>query len=585
MNRLNAKVYTIKKNMNKLLLTTLMLALVNLTYSHNSKKTASDTQKNTAIKKAKLNEATVYTSGVQLRSSLDYNALKGLNEIIVEGISLSIDPQTVQVSATGNAIILDSKYSVFYPTKSIQENNVATTQLKRGIKLLNDSIESKGYELRRINESIAVYKEAKSILHNNGMVKNKGKVNDSIDLLKEIIEFYAVKMNKMNEKILDLSKHKNSSQKGLNQMKQRLGILNEKLRKLGQSGIKQDPVPRITISLIAEGNTSGEISLSYLSKNAGWTPLYDIRSKSSEGKIFMNYKAQVHQTTGLDWKNIKLNISTNNPYANKTKPELNPWYIGYKNYRKELNVRSDNNQLYKMTTAPSRAITNMGYSYKSENIEDEAINANEFTTLTQQLTAAEFKIDLPYNIISNGEKHMVLVQKSELETNFKYYAVPKLDASVYLVAEMLKIDELQLIPSKANIFFDGTYVGETFIDPTTMNDTLYLSLGKDPNIAISRKLISSKCKEKIIGDKIEKHLAYSIEIKNMKSSQVEVVIQDQIPITNNSDIIIDKINAGKGKLKARTGLIEWKTILKSREQKTYDFDYRIKFNKDKQINI
>jgi wobble nucleotide-excising tRNase len=96
-----------------------------------------------------------------------------------------------------------------------------------------------------------VYKEAKSILHNNGMVKNKGKVNDSIDLLKAIIEFYAVKMNKMNEKILDLSKHKNSSQKGLNQMKQRLGILNEKLRKLGQSGIKQDPVPRITISLIA----------------------------------------------------------------------------------------------------------------------------------------------------------------------------------------------------------------------------------------------------------------------------------------------------------------------------------------------
>ena len=571
--------------MNKLLLTTLMLALVNLTYSHDSKKTASDTQKNTATEKAKLNEATVYTSGVQLRSSLKYNAVKGLNEIIVEGISPSIDPQTVQVSATGNAIILDSKYSVFYPTKSIQENNAATTQLKRGIKLLNDSIESKGYELRRINESIAVYKEAKSILHNNGMVKSKGKVNDSIDLLKEIIEFYALKMNKMNEKILGLSKHKNSSQKGLNQMKQRLGILNEKLRKLGQSGIKQDPVPRITISLIADGNTSGEISLSYLSKNAGWTPLYDIRSKSSEGKIFMNYKAQVHQTTGLDWKNIKLNISTNNPYANKTKPELNPWYISYKNYRKELNVRSDNNQLYKMTTAPSRAITNMGYSYKSENIEDEAINANEFTTLTQQLTAAEFKIDLPYNIISNGEKHMVLVQKSELETNFKYYAVPKLDASVYLVAEMLKIDELQLIPSKANIFFDGTYVGETFIDPTTMNDTLYLSLGKDPNIAISRKLISSKCKEKIIGDKIEKHLAYSIEIKNMKSSQVEVVIQDQIPITTNSDIIIDKINAGKGKLKARTGLIEWKTILKSREQKTYDFDYRIKFNKDKQINI
>lgn len=571
--------------MNKLLSTLLMLAFANLTFSHDSRNRAHNEQNKTAIKKARLKEATVYTSGVQLRSNLSYNAVKGLNEIIIEGISPSIDPQTIQVSATGNVIILDSKYSLFYPTHSTRDNSSETFKLKKSIKLLNDSIEAKGYELRRLNESIAVYNEAKNILQNNGLVKNKGKVNDSIDLLKEIIEFYAVKMNKINEKVLDLSKQKNTSNKGLSKMNQRLNRLNENLRKLGQSGRKQDPIPRITISLIAEATTNGEVTFSYLSKNAGWTPLYDIRSKSSEGKIFMNYKAQVHQSTGLDWKNIKLNISTNNPYANKTKPELNPWYISYRSYRKELKVRNDNNKLYEMTTVPSRAITNMGYSYKTENAEDEAINANEFTTLTQQLTAAEFKIDLPYNIISNGEKHMVLVQKSELETNFKYYAVPKIDASVYLVAEMLKIDELQLIPSKANIFFDGSYIGETFIDPTSMNDTLYLSLGKDPNIAITRKLISSKCKEKTIGDKIEKHLAYSIEIKNMKSSEVEVVIQDQIPITTNTDIIIDKINAGKGKLKARTGLIEWKTVLKPKDQKTYDFEYRIKFDKDKQINI
>tara|TARA_B100000902_G_scaffold113759_1_gene114885 strand:- start:1732 stop:1959 length:228 start_codon:yes stop_codon:yes gene_type:complete len=73
--------------------------------------------------------------------------------------------------------------------------------------------------------------------------------------------------------------------------------------------------------------------------------------------------------------------------------------------------------------------------------------------------------------------------------------------------------------------------------------------------------------------------------KNMKSTQVEVVIQDQIPITTNEDIVIDKINAGKGKLKQRTGLIEWKTILKPTNQKTYNFEYRIKFDKDKQINI
>ena len=85
MNRLNTKVYTIKKNMNKLLLTTLMLSLANLSYSHDFEKTVSNEQKKVALKKA-----AIYTSGVQLRSSLSYNSTLGLNEIVIEGISPSI---------------------------------------------------------------------------------------------------------------------------------------------------------------------------------------------------------------------------------------------------------------------------------------------------------------------------------------------------------------------------------------------------------------------------------------------------------------------------------------------------------------
>ncbi|MDG2152778.1 MAG: DUF4139 domain-containing protein, partial [Crocinitomicaceae bacterium] len=213
------------------------------------------------------------------------------------------------------------------------------------------------------------------------------------------------------------------------------------------------------------------------------------------------------------------------------------------------------------------------------------LSASQFTNVVQQLISAEFKIDLPYNIASNGQKHMVLVQNSELQTNFKYYSVPKMDQNVYLVAQMLKVDELQLIPSKANIFFDGSYIGETYIDPTNMNDTLHLSLGKDPNIQIKRRLLSSKCKEKVIGDKIEKSLAYTIEVKNLKSSTIELVIQDQLPITTDEDIEIDKINIGKAKRTDRTGMIEWDIKLKPKESKTFDFDFRIKYDKSKRINI
>ncbi|MDG2504962.1 MAG: DUF4139 domain-containing protein [Crocinitomicaceae bacterium] len=535
------------------------------------------------IRKAKLKEAIVYTSGVQLRSSLSYNAVKGINEIIIEGISPSIDPQTIQVSATGNVVILDSKYSLFYPKAIVKDVSSESSRIKRSIRLLNDSIESMGFDIRDLKEQTSVYQQAQNMLRNNGVMKNQGKVSDSLELLQEAIELYTSKMSALNKKLISISKATKFSEKKLAKMNKRLNHLRNRLSNLGQTKSNTTPIPRVTVSLISEGNVSGKINFSYLSANAGWSPLYDIRSESAEGKIFMNYKAQVYQNTELEWKNIKLRISTNNPYANKTKPELNPWYINYVNYRSQLSVSRNDN--YNMKSSPQEAITNRGYALESIQEDEIALDADQFTKVVQQLIAAEFKINLPYSIASNGQKHMVLVQKSELETNFKYYAVPKMDQSVYLVAEMLKVDELQLIPSKANIFFDGSYIGETYIDPTKMNDTLYLSLGKDPNISITRKLLSSRCKEKTIGDKIEKLQAYSIEIKNMKSSQIEVVIQDQIPITTNSDIVIDKINVGKGKLKERTGLIEWKVKLNPKDKKTFDFDYRIKFDKSKQINI
>ena len=540
------------------------------------------------IRKASLTEATVYTNGVQLRSKVYYTATTGINEIVIEGVSGNIDPKTIQVSATGKVVILDSKYSLFYPKLTQQETAGEVKKVRLQILKLKDSILYLSYDLNDIQDEINVYNQAKNILKNNGVMKSQGKVNDSIMLLKEALELYTQKMIQLNKKLSELRKVKNKKQQVDKKMNERLNRLKNHLSSIGNQNPNNQPIPRITVTLSANSSTSGNISFSYLASGAGWSPLYDIRSESSQGKIFMNYKAEVYQNTGLDWKKIKLNISTNNPYANKTKPELNPWYLSYIQHKKEYNnakIQNSNKAVYNLNSSPTEAAYNRGLYMDDVAEEEPALSANQFTNVVQQLISAEFKIDLPYNITSNGQKHMVLVQNSELQTNFKYYSVPKMDQNVYLVAQMLKVDELQLIPSKANIFFDGSYIGETYIDPTNMNDTLHLSLGKDPNIQIKRRLLSSKCKEKVIGDKIEKLLAYTIEVKNLKSSSIELVIQDQIPITTNTDIEIDKINIGKAKRKERSGLIEWNLTLKPKESKTFDFDFRIKYDKSKRINI
>jgi uncharacterized protein (TIGR02231 family) len=536
--------------------------------------------------KSTLSAVTVYTQGAQLQHKANYSIKVGVSELLIEGISAQINPSTIQVKATGNVVILDSKYEFYYPQPvSKPDAGELPPKIKASIKNLEDSISVLSFDIRDINDEIEVLVAARKIIISNGAVKGQGKVNDSIQLLKSTVDYYTLKVNELNKKISSLERQRAKKNTSLTQLESRL----EELRNwANQNGPQPElkGIPRIVVTLMCKEAATGKIELSYLAANAGWTPLYDIRSEASTGKISLTYKAQVQQNTGLDWNDVKLSISTNNPYANKTKPELSPWYIDYQNYRKDLEEKAkQRSQAYDDAPNVSNGMFNMGYAYSNKAELDLGLDASAFTTVVQQLIAAEFKIDLDYNIASDNQTRMVLVKQAELNTSFKYFSVPKLDPGVYLVAQMTKLDELQLVPAKANIFFDGSYIGETYIDPTTLDDTLNLSLGRDPNIIVKRTLLKNQSKERIIQDKKERTFAYAVEVKNLKSAEIDLIIQDQIPLTTNPDIVIEKSDLGKGQLDEKTGLIEWHLKLKAKESTDFKYDFRVRHAKDKMINL
>ena len=535
--------------------------------------------------KSTLNEATVYSQGAQLHHKASYSIKAGITEISIEGISAYIDPKSLQVKATGNVVIIDSKYTLFYPQPEVKVNEGIPAKIVKEMAQLTDSLELLGFDLKEIQDEIAIYKAAQNIISMNGAVRGSGKVNDSINLLKQTVEYYTNKMNEINKKLLALEKKKKEKEK----VQQRLQVRYDNLQNYQNQTYdakKYAPIPRVVITLSASEAAAGKISFSYLVSQAGWVPLYDIRSDSQTGKISLTYKAQVFQNSGIDWDNIKLNISTNNPYANKTKPELNPWYIDYYAYKQKQ-------ELEEISIRGSRAIPqaafNQGYfldEAKQKNLEDKAaLGADQFTTVVHQLIAAEFKIDLPYSIKSNNEKNLVLIKNSDLNTTFKYYSVPKVDPGVYLVAQMTKLDELQLVPASANIFFDGSYIGETYLDPTSMDDTLNLSLGKDPNIVVKRTLLKQKSKDKVVQDKRERTFSYQIEVQNNKSSAVQLIIQDQVPMTTNNDITIELLEKDFARELPGNGILEWEYKLKPGENKKLEFSYKVKHPKDQQINL
>ncbi len=539
------------------------------------------------IVKSKIEKVTVYSQGAQVYRKASYSINKGVTEIIIDGVSNNIDANSLQVNATGSSIILDTKYSIFYPEKIDPKLEGLPLKIRRKISILQDSISRQSYDVRFLQDEIDVYFATKKILANNGAIRGQGKVNDSIPLLKDAIEYYTKKMMEINKKLQVLNKDKTILNLQLTGMNLRLQSLRNFENENNLNPKPKGPSYRITVTFKANQQVSGNLEISYLVNNAGWTPLYDLRSDISSSKINLNYKANVQQNTGVDWTDIRLNISTNNPYQNKTKPTLHPWYVDYNIYK----LKSQENKDLRNSYGEKRKAEKLNYnapateSMVMSDAEEDAIYSNEFVEVVDNMISAEFRIDLPYSIKSNNQKHMVLIKNVDLEANYKYYTVPKVDKSVYLVAQLSKLDELQLVPAKANIFFDGTYMGETYIDPTTMDDTLFLSLGKDPNIITKKTLLKKETKNKIVGQKMEKTYAYSIEVKNLKSRAIRIVVQDQIPITQNSDIEIEALETSRGKFNKRTGMLEWEFTLKPKAEKDIKLTYEVKYDKDKNLYI
>jgi uncharacterized protein (TIGR02231 family) len=535
------------------------------------------------IVKATTSDVTVYAQGAQLFQKASYSISSGTSEIIIEGISPRIDQNSIQVKATGSVVILDTKYTIYYPEPKAITLEGLPLKIRNDIKFLEDSLDRIAYEILDYQSEIDVLNATKTILNNNGMVKGMGKVNDSINLLKETVNYYMVKMVEINKSLSLLNQKKADKLKKQSAMQMRL----QKLKQYQDSEGEVDeigPIHRIVVTLTSKEAVSGKLNISYLVSSCGWTPMYDLRSDGLTSKINLTYKAKIYQNSGLDWDEVNLSISTNDPYQNKTKPDLHPWYIDYYVYRNDYYNYNAPAMEEKMVMGYTNSLSN---TRALEDVDDVTIAqySSDFTQVIRQLNSVEFKIDLPYSIKSDGQEHMVLIKVADLSADYTYYSVPKLDNGVYLVAQLSKLDQLGLVPAQANIFFDGTYIGETYIDPTTIEDTLNLSLGKDPNIVVKRNLLKEESKEKIIGDKKEKTMSYSIEAKNQKATEIDIIILDQLPITQNGDIEIEKLDIGKATIDESTGIIQWKFSMKSKESRKMNFSYRVKYSKDYTITL
>lgn len=510
--------------------------------------------------KSEIKSVTVFINGAQINRTASTTIPAGTSYLVFEDLSPNINSSSVQVKGTGSFVIL---------SVTPQMNYMKTIVKSKTVLALEDSLASYNEQLTYQQSLLEIYAaEKKMIIANQSIGGTQTGVN--IEDLKAAAEFFRIRLADISSKTITANAKIKVIQEALTKVTNQLSTENSK---------NNTSTGAIVVAVTAKTAVTAAFEIDYAVTGANWYPSYDLRATDTSSPISLDYRANVYQTTGENWENVKLTLSTGNPSVSNTKPVIYPWYLyiynSYGNYRSDKGYMSSE---AKVSNEISNTAGSGDYMVDAE-------TAANYTTLDVNTTNFEFVIDLPYTINSGGKSTAVQIQKYSLPATYEYYAVPKQDLTAYLLAKVTGWEDYNLLSGYANLYFDGTYVGKSYIDAKSTKDTLDFSLGRDESIVITRTKQKDLSSSQFIGNNRKVSFAWEISVRNKKKTAIDITIQDQLPLTTDKDIIIEKDETSDATYDENQGFLTWKLKVNSAETKKVNFSFSVKYPKDKNVYI
>ena len=497
---------------------------------------------------SKIDNVKVFKQSAQITRDASFSATTGTQEIVLTGISTQITPSSLQVQfSNSNTILLSAKYERNYLLPKI--NNKNAEDLQKQLNDLND-------ELSWINDQKNSLNGMEAILNKNQDL-GSGAAGFTAQDVVQLSNSYQIKYLEIRKSLRDLSKEELPIKEKVDKIRKQLNEVNAQFNK---------PSGNIVLQINSKTSQLINIKCKYMVNNAGWNPIYDLRSESITKDVQLNYKANIYQNTGIDWKNVSVIVSTGNPTQNNNRPILSPLYA---NVYTRYSIEDDEMELENMPG------TNMALEKKSD--------FTELSTVSENQLNVDFDIINKQIINSDGKENLVALKSYELSTEYIYHTVPKLNQSAFLLAKISDWSQYNLMPGKANIFFEGGFVGTSQINPQVTSNSLLISMGVDNSIVVERLPIKEFTSSKLIGTNKKEKIGYELIVKNKKSVPIKIEILDQIPVSQNSMIEVTLEEKGSAEYSEDLGKLLWTIDIDARQTKKEKFIYTVKYPKKQSI--
>ena len=487
---------------------------------------------------SKTKEVSIYREGSIFKKCGTLHLEKGSQNIQIGGLSSTLDPNTIRLFLPEQV----SCGNVQPKTLTSAEKDEKLLDMQNKLHLLEANIEAKRTQL--------------TMWTANADFSQKDSLN--VAEMADYIEKLPTRLQTIEEELIELT----NQQKDL--QKQRDDLFKE--------------VNQYYLSVDVEAKEAADYpyEVTYFESNAGWVPFYEIHTKEDD-TLSLLLRARIYQNTNEDIKQTKVTLYTGNPSLSSDIPSLHPQRL-----RIDEPIYGAGNRfmgMAKMMVAESTA--------DEDALEEEyemAPMLSASATKKQSDTMMEYVLPGLIDLDKENPHTCDLIERT---INCKYHdiAIPKLDNNAYLAAEVKLEDITDIINSSALIYHKGLYVGEVYIEPDAEKDTYDISLGKDETIKLKREQKKKYTSKTMLSGQKVTEFIYELFITSTKDKTWPVTIYDQIPVSTDKSITVDKVNISSGELNEETGEVKWVLDIEPNETKSLTVGYNVSWPKDKNINI
>ncbi|MBK7553145.1 MAG: mucoidy inhibitor MuiA family protein [Flavobacteriales bacterium] len=356
---------------------------------------------------SKVTGAKVFLSGAQIARSASATITPGNTTLIFTGLSEQLDPMSIQVNGKGGFSILSVNHRINYLTESPKKKEIEDLQT----------------QIKKLEKDWAYEKAMQDVWVNEEQLLNK---NSSIGGAQNGLT--AAQLTAVNDYVRERLKVTKANWLAQQEKLTEIGREADKLRaQLAQyQGEQHRPTSEIVVEIDAPVEVAATFTLNYFVSDAGWTPAYDLRAKSTSTPIELLMKAQVINNTGEDWTKVDLALSSGNPTLGGNMPMLSAWVLQQpymletiSGGRKKYRSRMDDEKA--MAPAVAYGWSN-GDGQRAEDTEALLEVAN---TVVYNTTTIEFSIDAPFSVPADGLAHTVAVKTHTVPAIYKHFVTPE----------------------------------------------------------------------------------------------------------------------------------------------------------------